>query len=453
MSSNKLGKTPTKACGIWLFALLFSQQLHANDGSLLQHLITQSQLNDPWLRQNTHMAAAELSQAAAAGTLPNMQISVGVNNVATDGFDFNQEAMSQFKVGLSQRFPRGQSRHLNQLQLQQQAAARPYLEDARKATLAMQVTTKVLLIKEAQRNMVLNQQNNRFTTDLLRLSEAAYKSAFGQTQQQDLIRAQLELVSNEDSLVRFEQQLLTQLAELQVMLGAEQQPTEITAALMQGMATPKIQILQTDSVQNTKQQWLQFEQHPKILATQQQVQAAETKLQLAEQQKKPAFTVNTGYGHRAATPNGVGRADLFSVGLSFDLPMLNKHKTHQIVLHSAQQLEALRAEKDQQLQQMQQALSSQGSQLKSLLRRIELHQQQLIPQLQQLAETNVNAYSNEGGDFSEVMRSQLAAVEAQITLNGLQTQAAITTMNINYLLMQNSQQFISTINPTGTSHD
>lgn len=436
----------------WLFSLFFSDQSPAQSGGVIQQLIEQAQRNDPWLQQNDHLQAAQLTQAALASHLPDMQFSVGINNVATDGFDFNQEAMSHLKLGLSQRFTRGSSRQLNQQQHQQQAAARPLLAEARKASLAKQVVSQLLRIKEAEDNIALNQQNQDLTADLLRWSEAAYQAAFGQTQQQDLIEAQLALVDQQDQLAVFEQQLATHLASLQVLLSPGQ---NLPIPNLDELPRFSVQLLEVDQPINNVLDpvWQLFAHHPNIQATEQQILAASTQVEVAEQQKKPAFALSTAYGYRADTIDHIHRADLFSVSLSFDLPSLNKNKTEQVVLHSAQQLDALTAEKNQQLQQMQQSFQQLQAQHQSLLRRIELYRQQLIPQRQQLAETNTKAYSHEGGDFSAVMRSQLAAAEAQITLNRLQTELALTTLEINHLLMHNSQQFTAAIQSTGDSHE
>ncbi len=439
----------------WLFMLFSSQQTQAQQNDVLHQLIEQSHRHDPWLQQNDHLKAAQLSQAALATTWPNMRFSVGLNNVATDGFDFNQEPMSHLKVGLTQRFTRGASRALNQQQHQQLAAARPLLAEARKAGLAKQVISQLLLLKAAQHNITLNQQNQSLTEDLLRLSEAAYKSAFGSTQQQDLIEAQLALIDQQDQRVVFEQQLASHLSNLQVLLSPSSAEQEWLFTDHDAIPLPDIKSLvsQTETVEKHGQVWQLFTNHPSILATEQQVSAAATQVELAEEQQKPAFAVSTAYGYRADTVDHIHRADLFSVSLSFDLPNLNKNKTQQMVLHKARQLDALEAEKNQQLQQMQQSYQQLQVQHQSLLQRIELHQQQLIPQRQQLAETNLKAYTHEGGNFSTVMRSLLDATDAQITLKRLQTELALTTLELNYLLMHNSQQFIKAIRASGDSHD
>ena len=48
-------------------------------------------------------------------------------NLPTDGFAFDQEGMTQFKVGLSQQFSRGDSLALQQQALKQSVEQYPWL--------------------------------------------------------------------------------------------------------------------------------------------------------------------------------------------------------------------------------------------------------------------------------------------------------------------------------------
>ena len=75
----------------------------------LERAVKAAQLNDPWLVGNRHSQDAIESMSVAAGTLPDPQVSLGLANVPTDTFDFDQEPMTQFKVGVTQMFPRGDS--------------------------------------------------------------------------------------------------------------------------------------------------------------------------------------------------------------------------------------------------------------------------------------------------------------------------------------------------------
>ena len=65
---------------------------------------------DPWLVGSQYREEALLSEATAAGSLPDPKLNIAAGNLPLDTFDVNQEAMTQFTVGVSQAFPRGDSR-------------------------------------------------------------------------------------------------------------------------------------------------------------------------------------------------------------------------------------------------------------------------------------------------------------------------------------------------------
>ena len=89
--------------------------------------------NDPWLQGSQYRESALQAQSTAAGTLPDPVVSVGFANLPTDSWDFDQENMTQFKVGVVQQFPRGDSRELNRKRLQTLSSQHPHQRDERRA--------------------------------------------------------------------------------------------------------------------------------------------------------------------------------------------------------------------------------------------------------------------------------------------------------------------------------
>ena len=82
---------------------------------------------DPWLTGSASIEAALENEAIASGQLPDPQVSLKAGNLPVDTFDLNQEGMTQFSVGVSQKFPRGDSLALAKQQKQQLAAQQPML--------------------------------------------------------------------------------------------------------------------------------------------------------------------------------------------------------------------------------------------------------------------------------------------------------------------------------------
>ena len=85
-----------------------------------------AQINDPWLTGNQHKQDSLLALSQAADTLPDPKVSLAIANLPTNGFDFSQEAMTQFKVGITQMFPRGDTLTIKNQQLKLQSQAYPF---------------------------------------------------------------------------------------------------------------------------------------------------------------------------------------------------------------------------------------------------------------------------------------------------------------------------------------
>ena len=66
---------------------------------------------------------------------------------------------------------------------------------------------------------------------------------------------------------------------------------------------------------------------------------------MAKQKYKPEWGVNASYGYRDDDPMGNSRADLFSVGVTFDLPLFTDNRQDKEVKSAISKTEAIKTEK------------------------------------------------------------------------------------------------------------
>lgn len=247
-----------------LGAVLITSSLVKAEPLALNQVIDYALTHEPWLQANKYQQQAIEAQSIAAGTLPDPVLTVGLMNLPTDGFAFDQEGMTQFKVGLSQQFSRGDSLALQQQALKQSAEQYPWLRADR----------------QAQVKALFNQ--------LIDITEASYANTLGATRQQDIIRAQLELTRLEDKLVMLEQQFdsakkrLAQWLPIEMLNGAvSDENTKVTAVMAyQELAPSGV----TEVLMN----------HPAIIAIDHAMRAKNTQVQVAKEAYKPQFGMNLG---------------------------------------------------------------------------------------------------------------------------------------------------------------
>ena len=477
----------TVACIITLSVLcVVSPTLQAADNQKVwsfNNTVTTAQKNDPWLTGNKHQQQAVEALSNAASSLPDPKISVAFANLPTDGFDFSQEGMTQLKVGITQMFPRGDSLTIKNQQLRIQSEAYPFQRSDREAKVAVTVGSLWLDAYYVQQSIILIEQNRSLFEQLADVAQASYSSTLGKTRQQDIVRAQLELTQLDNRLDILAQQQNAYIGMLSQWLSTAflNDPTQVNIAelgqlqhMKLAKQLPQLDLLHTSlshasaarsnvdstalsskGLSNTgmnNNAWLsveelteQFVKHPAVMALDKKILATKTGINLAEQAYQPEWGINASYGYRDDDPSGNNRADLFSVGVTFDLPLFTDNRQDMTVKSAVSATEAVKTEKILLLRQLLGAFSSAQGRLSRLNSRKTLYQTRLLPQIHDQAEASLTAYTNDDGDFSEVVRSRIAELNAEIEQLKIAVEQQKIILELNYLFvgslaMNNTQQ-------------
>jgi outer membrane protein TolC len=185
-------------------------------GMTMQDAVKIAIQQDPWLTGNQLQEQALRVASEGANNLPDPMLSMGLLNLPSDGFAFDQEPMTQFKVGVAQTFPRGDSLAIKQKQLSYQADQHPYQREDRKAKIQVIVSKIWLNAIKADQIIRLIERDRVLFEQLVDIVKASYSSAQGNTRQQDVVSAQLELARLDDRLITVNSQrdiALTNLSE------------------------------------------------------------------------------------------------------------------------------------------------------------------------------------------------------------------------------------------------
>ncbi len=424
----------------------------------LEKAVQAAQLNDPWLAGNRHSQDAVEAMSVYEGTLPDPQVSLGFANVPIDTFDFSQEAMTQFKVGVTQMFPRGDSLAIKRKQLQTVGSQFPFQRLDRKANIVVTVSQLWLDAYNAQESIALIQKDRPLFEQLADIAEASYSAAYGKTRQQDIIRAQLELTRLDDRLTMLKQKqemFMEKLSEWVSEYFREEYGEKLNSGsplpwsqLALAKKLPDIKMLRESLYLSTKeadaQQFYEsVSKHPSLLALDREIETSKIGIDLARQKYKPAWGVNASYGYRAEDQNGRDRADFASVGISFDLPLFTSNRQDKEVQSSVSQTEAVKTKKWSLVRKMIAGFEKTRTQLKRLNERQVLYKSQLLPQMSEQAEASLTAYTNDDSDFAEVVRSRIAELNAQIDALGIDVERQKTIVELNYYFMENADDIIA----------
>ena len=391
---------------------------------------------DPWLTGSQFTQEALNDEAIAAATLPDPRMSLMAGNFPVDSFDINQEGMTQLSVGISQMFPRGDSLSLTRRQKQQLAEQHPLLRLDRRAKVGATVSQLWLEVFKAQESIRLIEQDRALFEQLVDAAKAGYSSALGRARQQDVIRAQLELTRLEDRLTMLRQQQQAAQKRLTEWIGAPATvplaPVLPTQSLSRPLSVPTIEYAN----EHTRYEWIRH--HPALRALDQRIDATQTGVDLAKQKYKPEWGLTAQYGYRDNDPMGRDRADLFSVGVNFDLPIFTGNRQDKEVSAAVNRTEAIKTEKHLLGRRLMAELETASVQLARLDERQALYADQLLPQMAEQAEASLSAYNNDDGDFAEAVRARIAELNAKVDALAIAVDRQKTIAQINYLLAEAS---------------
>ena len=179
------------------------------------------------------------------------------------------------------------------------------------------------------------------------------------------------------------------------------------------------------------------------MAIDKKINASLQGIALAKQSYEPQWGVNASYAYRDDDPMRNNRAHLFSMGVTFDLPLFTDNRQDQQVSAAISQTESVKTERLLLLRQLMGTYSSGKGRLLRLVERQSLYNTKLLPQIQDQAEASLTAYTNDDGDFSEVVRARIAQLNAKIESLTIETQIQKVQLELNYLFVSQAEQMLS----------
>lgn len=407
--------------------LLTSLGVSAEPRLALEDAIDIAIRGDPWSAQSIHLQNALLDESVAAGALPDPRIMLGAANLPTDTFDTGQEGMTQATIGISQRFPRGDSRSLARGKKKELAESQSFQRENRQKLVVRSVTYLWLELWKAQESVRLIESNRGLFEQLADVAEAGYTSTMNGSRQQDIIRASLELTRLDDRLTALYAQMETAQEELGEWVGTD------TFRLRVSERIPPNLLVRLPStafgVSNNS-----VITHSSIRATDQLIDAGAIDVQLARQAYQPEWTVSAQYGYRDQAPNGQDRADLFSIGIGFDLPIFTGNRQDRTVSAAIARVEAAKSDRMLQVRRIKAEGRAAGARINRLDERIMLYQQTLLPQMAEQANAALSAYNNDDGDFAEAIRARIAELNTQVDFIQMTAERAKNLATYRYLI-------------------
>ncbi len=427
--------TKTAALGLiipWLFpSLVMAAPLELGPS------IELAQKNDPWLQGADYQLLAIQAEQIAFEKLPNPMVSLGVANLPIDTFDFNQEPMTQFKVGVTQPIPRGDTLALRSKQSRMMAEQIPYQTAERAARIKQSVSNLWLESYRLDRVIKLIEGDQALFEQLVDVAQSNYRSGAGRSQQENVIRAQLELVQLQDRLLKLKSQRAVNCAQLlEWLYPQEDSQNESNWSCDMPNELPQFNVVSDKAGElsraNLDQRTHYLQSHPAILSAEQDVQIMGQSIHLAEQELKPQWAVNASYGYRDEDPMGQDRADFFSVGVSVDFPLWGSAKQDNQIKAAKARTQSLTTKRSMVMRSMLSQLTADLEKLSKLDQRRQLYNEQILALTEEQSEATLTSYTNDNGDFAEAVRARISELNARIEKIEIDIERLKTLARIEY---------------------
>lgn len=376
-------------------------------------------LRDPSVTRHLETTQALGELAVAESQIPDPQLRIGLANWPTDSFDYEQDPMTQVQVGIKQQFPRGKTLEATRQRIHAES-------DVWRAAAALQERQVIFEARSSwleffywhyARETVT--QSRAAVRELLAVVESSF--ATGLQNNQDLLRAELELSLLDDRAVDVERQIDTHRADLARFVGAMDASRPLAQDLPELPSLPAPDRL-SDALAA----------HPALRREDARVAVGKSSVDVAKEQYKPGFSVDVGYGAR-----GANRADLASVMLLVDVPLFTSNRQDRRLAAAEHERASAEMGRAARLLELKQELDRAYADWKRLGERTALYEKVVVQRSASNAEAALAGYQSQVSDFAELIRSRLDHLEIGLKLRRLEVDRALAHARLLYMVGEN----------------
>ena len=357
---------------------------------------------DPAIRQLRAEVDAVRDQAVTAGQWPDPKLSVGLVNLPTNSYAVGRDSMTMQMVGVEQDFPAGDTRSLSISRGDELANAQSALVKDRELQVIRDVRHAWFDLYYAEHALPLVQQSEQAFQQLLEIARVRYTN--GQGGEQDLSRAELEMGMLQERELELNADIDAARATLAKFVGSEAAEAPLADGLPTLTAPP-----------DREELLKRLPAHPRIVAANTQITAADTATDIARQSYKPTWGLNLAYGRRpGADAVGTPYTNMFTAMVTVSLPLFTGNRQDRSVSAAGAAASAAQDARDDELRDLKQMLDTDWAHWEHLGHVRELYAKTILPSAGLNTQTTLSAYRNGSTDFDELARAQITDLDSHV---------------------------------------
>ena len=376
------------------------------------------------LRAKRNVAENKIPQVS---NLPNPMLMLGLINLPTNSFSFNQEPMTQKVIGLQQTIP-----FPGKLSAMEDAASIDTLiidKEIKDAIneIRKNVSEKYYSLSFFRKSLMYAKENKNLLEKISDVVSTKY--SVSTASQQNLIKVQLEITNISDKIEDLKSKEGSALSSLNAFL-LQDSNTPIATETFDSIDTIDITVKQLDSLARANRPYLQ--------GIQLSQEKGKLKQSAAEKDYLPNFTVGVQYGQRGTLDKtGMEQADFLSFSLGVSLPINYGGRISSKVQEATSIQELYNQQYYQAFQYLDGVFGTDVTELNSLKDRISLFENGLLQQARQNLNSALSSYQVNAVDFINVIDAQNQLYMIETKLYKLKTDYLKTIAELEFLTGSN----------------
>ncbi len=338
-----------------------------------------------------------------AGSLDDPRLGIGVINLPTDSFSFDQEAMTQKKIFIAQKVP-----WFGKLSLKEQspaliAGSQQAVLEARRLELARKIATTYYELGFIETSFEINRRLTEMVNQIIKVAETRYASGSGL--QQDVLRAQVELskLLDEKIILRKKRRVLED--RINELLNRE---SFIHVAPPKNLRDPKLR-LDVEALNA-----LSLRQNPWLRVRQFEIDRAAVDINLARKDYWPDMDFIVAYGQRDEDFTGRDLPDLLSASVVVNIPLWQKNRQDKNLEAKRKNYQAATKSYENLTKSLPYRIDALATDIHDTQENYRLFSDALMIQAEQLARSALSAYVVNKVEFNTMINAQMRLLRFEL---------------------------------------
>ena len=376
-------------------------------------ILTESSAVEIAIRDNPHLAEMQARYEALAevpsqvGSLPDPMVNFNAMNFPTDTYERDQEPMTQIQVGFSQVFPFPGKLSLKEEAAEYDAQAAGHSVDEARLQLIKNVKSKWWQLYYMDRALDTVASNQALLRQFITVARTKYET--GKGLQQDVLLSQLELSRLMDQEIQLQAIRRNQAIQLNILMD---RPANDSFLL-----PDKVSMMMPTLAEESELYQKAASVRPRLKEMERQIDAAQSRLDLAKRDYYPDFKLGVTYGDRTGDnplPRGGARSDFVSVMVGVKIPLYAGRKQSKAVSQKSLELQKKRYALLNEKGLVTAAISSAVTDYHRAKQQFSLYGGGIVPQAQQTVQSMLAGYQVSEVDFLNLVRSQMTLLNYEL---------------------------------------